>query len=51
MSKQLQQLNAGLDSVSQRAGVVIRPVRLKANLGLLLVLVIIPITSGVALIA
>lgn len=51
MSKHLQQLNVRSEHASQVVGVVVRALTLKANLALLLVLAIIPILSGVALIA
>ena len=52
MSKHLQQLNVRTKIASQAAGPVVRPLLLKANFALLLlVLVIIPTLSGVALIA
>ncbi len=50
MSKQLQQLDKRLRTASREACVAVRLVPLKA-MALLLVLVIIPTTSGVALIA
>lgn len=53
MSKHLQQLNDRLQHASHKAGVAVRAVSLQANLdlALVLVLVIIPTLSGVALIA
>jgi len=52
MSKHLQQLNVRTNHASQAAGVVVRPLLLKANIALLLlVLIIIPTLSGVALVA
>jgi hypothetical protein len=51
MSKHLQQLNVRSKHASQAAGVVFRPLLLKANILLVLVLVIIPTLSGVDLIA
>jgi hypothetical protein len=52
MSKHLQQLNVRSKQVSQAAGADVRPLLLKANISLLLlILVIIPTFSGVALIA
>jgi hypothetical protein len=52
MSKHLQQLNVRSNQASQAAGTVVRPLLLKANISLLLlVLLIIPTLSGVALIA
>jgi len=53
MLKHLQQLNIRSQNASRKAGVAVRVVSLKANmdLALVLVLVIIPTLSGVALIA
>jgi len=52
MSKHLQQLNVRTNIASRASGRVVRPLLLKANISLLLlVLVIIPTLSGVALIA
>jgi len=51
MSKHLQQLNIRSNHASQAAGAVVRPLLLKANIALLLALLIIPTLSGVALIA
>ncbi len=53
MSKHLQQLNDRLQHASHQAGVAVGAVSLKANMDLVLVLVlvIIPTLSGVALIA
>jgi len=51
MSKHLQQLNVRSSHASQMAVAVVRPLLLKANILLVLVLVIIPTLSGVALIA
>ena len=52
MLKHLQQLNVRTKIARQASGLVVRPHLLKANISLLLlVLVIIPTLSGVALIA
>ncbi len=52
MSKHLQQLDVATQSESHKAGVVVSTVALKANIALILVLVLVIIpTSGVALIA
>jgi hypothetical protein len=53
MSKHLQQLDTRLQTAVREAGVAVRNVPLKANYALVLVLllVIIPTISGVALIA
>ena len=53
MSKYLQQLDSGLRTTAHKAGTAVTRVPLSANKGLLLVLVlvIIPTISGVALIA
>lgn len=53
MSKQSQQLDTGLQTISRKAGVAVNTVQLKANSALLLVLVLIliPTLNGVALIA
>jgi len=51
MVKHLQQLNIRTQHASHAAGVAVRSVWLNANIDVLLVLVIIPTLSGVALIA
>ena len=52
MPKHLQQLEDAAMNASRKAAFVLRTVRLKANIALLLVLVLVIIpTSGVALIA
>jgi hypothetical protein len=51
MSQQLQQLDTGLQTADRKACAAVASVRLNANYALLLVLVIIPTLSGVALIA
>jgi len=53
MSKYLQQPDSGLQITAQKAGIAVARVPLSVNKGLLvvLVLVIIPTISGVALIA
>jgi len=51
MLKHLQQLETRSDNSGRKAIVAVRSLLLKANYALLLVLVIIPTTSGVALIA
>ena len=51
MSKHLQQLNVRSQHASHAAGGAVRAVSLNANIELVLVLVIIPTLSGVALIA
>jgi len=51
MSMYMQQLNTRSNQVSQTADAIVRAVSLKANILLLLVLVLIPTLNGVALIA
>jgi len=51
MSKQLQQLDTGLQTTDRQAGAAVTDVLLKANSALLLELIIIPRLNGVALIA
>ena len=51
MSQQLQQPDTRLQNAGQKAGVAVTRVPLLANYALLLVLLIIPTISGVALIA
>jgi hypothetical protein len=48
MSKYLQQLDSGSQNAARKVGIAVTRVSLIANKGLLVVLVIIPTTSGVA---